>query len=142
MPLPGWEVGSGFLTTLTPPPPEVSAQPRFVTVNKAASAASCAASISFENLPMGTSLLGIGIAERNSPPGSLLEQGRSDDQALDLAGSFVDLGDLGVPEVPLGGKIRQVAVAAEDLHGLLGDAVGHLGREQLRHRGFAAVACA
>src|SRR6478735_2977682 len=122
MPLVGCEVGSGFLTMLTPPPPpEVSAQPVVVTVNRAASAASCAASISFENLPMATSLLGSGRdCGGNSPPGSLLEQGRSDDQALDLAGPFVDLGDLGVPVVAFGGKVGQVAVAAEDLQRLLG----------------------
>src|SRR5207237_2885566 len=37
-------------------------------------------------------------------PPSLLEQGRSDHEALDLARPLVNLGDLRVPEVPLGRK--------------------------------------
>src|SRR4051794_26264180 len=47
---------------------------------------------------------------------SVLEQGRSDDQPLDLAGALVNLGDLRVAKVPLDGKIGQVAIAAEHLH--------------------------
>src|SRR5436190_5330073 len=142
MPFSADAVGSGFLTTLTPPPPDpdVSAQP-VVTVNSKASAAICAAIIILVTWPMATSLLG-GSDCRNSPPGSFLEQGRSDHETLDFARPFVDFGDLGVPVVPFGREVGQIAVAAEDLQRFLGDAVGHLGVEQLGHRGVAAVTTA
>src|ERR1051325_2099380 len=140
MPLVGDEVGSGFLTTLTPPPPpDVSAQP-VATVNRTASVASCAASIILLIWPMATSLLGSGL--RNSPPGSFLEQGRSDHQPLNLAGSLVDFGDLCVTIVPFGREVGEVAVAGEHLQSFLGDTVGHLGVEQLGHRCVAAVSTA
>src|ERR1051325_6164333 len=101
MPLVGDDVGSGFLTMLTPPPdPDVSAHPA-AAVNSKASAAICAASIILVTWPMATSLLGRSDG-RISPPGSFLEQGRSDHETLDLAGPFVDLRDLGVPVVPFG----------------------------------------
>lgn len=46
------------------------------------------------------------------------EQVPCDDQPLDLAGAFVDLGDAGVTVVPLGRHLRHVAHATQDLNGL------------------------
>src|SRR5687768_1985536 len=56
----------------------------------------------------------------------VLQQRRSNHQALDLAGALVNLGDLRVAKMPLDREVGQIAVAAEDLHRLLGGAVGHL----------------
>src|SRR3954454_7047660 len=57
-----------------------------------------------------------------------------DDDALDLVGAFVDLGDLGVAHHALDGVLVDVAVAAEDLDGVDGDLHGVVGGEQLGHR--------
>ena len=54
----------------------------------------------------------------------LAEQRAGDDQALDLAGALVDLGDLGVAVVALDRELLGVAVAAEDLDRLAGDLAG------------------
>src|SRR4051794_11107162 len=68
-----------------------------------------------------------------------------DDDALDLVGALVDLGDLGVAHVALDRILLDVAVAAEDLDGLDGDAHRVVGGEELGHRavlgqrGLAAV---
>src|SRR5262245_32902438 len=84
---------------------------------------------------IGTSSSGKPKGEPKIAPPSVLEQGRSDHEALYLARALVDLGDLGVAEVPLGREIPEVAVTAEDLQGLLGDAVRDLRGEQLGHGG-------
>jgi len=60
----------------------------------------------------------------------------SDDDALHLARPLADLEDLGVPVEPRDGELLDVAVAAVDLDGLSRDVDGHLGREELCHRGF------
>src|SRR5439155_17390146 len=57
-----------------------------------------------------------------------------DDDALDLARPFVDLGDLRVAVVALDGELLRVAVAAENLDRLRRLAARHLGREELRLR--------
>jgi len=44
-----------------------------------------------------------------------------DDEALDLAGPFPDLGQLGVAEVALDWEFGDVPVAAVDLDGVVGD---------------------
>src|SRR3954469_18744509 len=63
--------------------------------------------------------------------GRLAEQRPGDDQALDLAGALVDLRDLGVAVVALGGELLRVAVAAQDLDRLPRLAAGDAGREEL-----------
>src|SRR2546426_9417867 len=60
------------------------------------------------------------------------EDAPCDHQALNLAGSFVDLRDLGVAEVALHRELLRVAVAAEDLDRLGRLAARLLGREELR----------
>src|SRR5450432_1075665 len=62
--------------------------------------------------------------------------GAADDHALDLAGAFEDGEDLGVPVPALDGVFAGVAVAAEDLDGLLGDADSGLPRHEFAHRAF------
>ena len=57
-----------------------------------------------------------------------------DDDPLDLVGPLVNLGDLGVPEHALDRVLVDVAVAAEHLDRLHGDAHRVVGGEQLRHR--------
>src|SRR5882672_664799 len=61
------------------------------------------------------------------------EKMSGDDELLDLRGSLVELGDLGVPEVPLHRVFRDEAVDAVDLDGVRGHAHGHLGGEELGH---------
>src|SRR5690606_24329970 len=51
----------------------------------------------------------------------------ADDEFLDLAGALVQGGDTGVPQVLAGRVLVDVAVAAEDLHGVVGGAHGRLG---------------
>src|SRR5690348_14074313 len=57
--------------------------------------------------------------------------GPSDDHALDLAGAFEDREDLRVAVPALHRELAGVAVAAENLHGLLGDPDRGLPRDQL-----------
>jgi hypothetical protein len=66
-------------------------------------------------------------------PGDAREQAPGDDQLLDLGGALVDLGDLGVPEVPLHLVLLDEAVAAVHLDGVGGDAHRGLRREELGH---------
>src|SRR5215813_12561013 len=61
------------------------------------------------------------------------EKVSGDDELLDLRGPLVELGDLGVAEVPLHGVFRDEAVAAVDLDGVRGHTHGHLGGEELGH---------
>src|SRR5215213_6556108 len=56
------------------------------------------------------------------------------DQALDLVGALVDLGDLGVAHHPLDGEVLGEAVAAEQLNGIGRDLHGHVGGVALRCR--------
>src|SRR6476619_3428162 len=77
---------------------------------------------------MGAILLRSGAQERTC-----------DDQALDLAGALVDLGDLGVAVVALGREVLRVAVAAEDLDRLAGPVARHPRGEQLRLRALDRV---
>src|SRR5687767_15768338 len=63
-----------------------------------------------------------------------VENPAGDDEALDLARPFVDLGDLRVAVVPLDGELLRVAVAAEDLDRLRGLPPRHLRGEELRLR--------
>src|SRR5689334_13292581 len=65
--------------------------------------------------------------------------GAGDDEALDLGGAFEDRVDLGVTVPPLDRVLPHVAVAAEDLDRLLGDAHRRLPRLQLAHRAFAVL---
>lgn len=57
--------------------------------------------------------------------------------ALDLAGALPDALDAQLAVVALGGVAGLVAAPAEQLHGAVGHAPGHLGGEQLRHRDLA-----
>src|SRR5215210_6577715 len=56
--------------------------------------------------------------------GVFLYDGAGDDEALDLAGSLVDLRDPRVAVVPLDGMVLHVPASAEDLDGLVGYLVG------------------
>src|SRR5689334_2400516 len=56
-----------------------------------------------------------------------------DHDPLDLARPLVDLGDLRLAEEALDRVLLHVAVAAEDLHRLVGDVHRRLAREQLAH---------
>src|SRR2546426_3924871 len=74
-------------------------------------------------------------SERPSP---LLRSGielARDDEALDLAGAFIDLGDLRVAKQFLDGEVAHVAVPAEQLHRLSRHPHRRLRSEQLRHAG-------
>src|SRR5688572_25698111 len=59
-----------------------------------------------------------------------------DHQALDLAGAFVDLGDLRVAEVTLDRHFLRIAHAGVDLHGLVGDPHRRFRRGELGDGGF------
>src|SRR5215831_3246487 len=59
-----------------------------------------------------------------------------DDLLHDLGGARGDGPQTHVAEEALHGKLAHVAVAAVELYGLIGDAVGHLAGEQLGHRHF------
>src|SRR5215217_1137713 len=72
-------------------------------------------------------------AQRTSAHGS------GDDEFLDLVRALVDLRDLRVPHVALDRVLGDVAVAAEDLHGLDRDRHGGVGGEELGHRGVLAA---
>src|SRR2546422_9471210 len=51
------------------------------------------------------------------------------DQALDLVGAFVDLGDFGVAHHSFDREVHRVAGAAEELDGVGGDGHGGVGGE-------------
>src|SRR5215467_8035534 len=59
-----------------------------------------------------------------------------DDLLHDLGGAGSDGPEAHVAEEALHGKLAHVAVAAVELHGLIGDAFGHLGGEEFGHRHF------
>src|SRR5687767_8153895 len=75
---------------------------------------------------------GLSRPVRRSAAHGLAEQRAGDDEPLDLARALVDLGDLGVAVVALGGELLRVAVAAEDLDRLAGLAARDGAGEQLR----------
>src|SRR6266542_5078489 len=87
---------------------------------------------------------GRGARSPRSPAseGSLLQDLLGDDEIHDLARPFVDLGDLRVAVVALGREIREIAVAAEDLHAFARGAHRDVAREQLRLRGREDVVLA
>src|SRR5207247_7432383 len=60
--------------------------------------------------------------------------GVGDDALLDLGGALEDLGQARVPPVALERELARVAGAAVDLDALAGHLLGHLAREELRHR--------
>jgi hypothetical protein len=72
-------------------------------------------------------------------PAGFAEQRAGDHEPLDLARALVDLGDLRVAVVALGGELLRVAVAAEDLDRLAGLAARDGAREQLRLRALDRV---
>ena len=74
------------------------------------------------------------------PPAA--EQAVRDDAFLDLRGALEDLGETRVAPVTLDGMQGRVAGAAVDLDALAGDALGHLGGEELHHRGLLVAALA
>src|SRR5260370_24929327 len=81
-----------------------------------------------------------GIRGRAPRRSGLVEHPVGDHHLLDLAGALVDLGNTGVAEVALDVVLARVAVAAVDLQRLVGDALRHLGREELGLRGLERVA--
>src|SRR4051794_722773 len=74
--------------------------------------------------------------------GQLSQEAAGDDQALDLARALVELGDLRVAVVALGGELAGVAVAAEDLDRLAGLAARDGGGEELGLRALDGVRAA
>src|SRR3954451_1731192 len=84
-------------------------------------------------------------APTRNPRGSasqVTEQSARYHQALDLARALVELGDLRVAVVALGGELLGVAVAAEDLDRLAGLAAGDGGGEELGLRPLDGVGAA
>src|ERR671933_585816 len=69
----------------------------------------------------------------------IAEQRPRDHEPLDLARALVDLGDLGVPVVALGGELLRVAVAAEHLDRLAGLAARDRAGEELGLRALDRV---
>src|SRR5215469_4043783 len=61
-----------------------------------------------------------------------------DDQALDFAGTFVNLRDAGVAVGAFNRVFAAVAVAAMDLHGFVRDTGGHFAGEKFCHGGVHA----
>ena len=64
------------------------------------------------------------------------QQAVGDDPHLDFGGTLENLGQPRIAPVALEREILGIAVAAVDLQRLAGDALGHFGGKQLRHRGF------
>src|SRR3954467_8170103 len=70
------------------------------------------------------------------PAQSLLRDLARDDQPLNIAGALVDLAHPHIAIDPLDREIGEIAIAAVDLDRVGGDALSHLGGEQLGHRRF------
>src|SRR4029450_1340193 len=66
-------------------------------------------------------------------------RGAGDDEALDLGGALEERVDLRVAVPPLHREVADVAVATEDLDGLLGHPARALARLELAHRAFAVL---
>src|SRR5712692_5762943 len=64
------------------------------------------------------------------------------DHPLDLAGAFVNLGDLRIAEVAFDWQFFGIAHTAVDLHRRMRTEHGRLGGEQLGHRGLQSVTLA
>jgi len=71
--------------------------------------------------------------------GDIAEQAAGNYEPLNLAGSFVDLGDLGVAEIALGREVLGVAVAAKDLDRLAGPVPRDAAGKELGLRPFDRV---
>src|SRR5665648_39524 len=71
------------------------------------------------------------------PSRELRQHPVADDAALNFACTFEDRGQARVPPIAFYAPLGRVAVAAVELHGLIGHAHGHLGCEQFHLRGFA-----
>lgn len=71
--------------------------------------------------------------------GHLVGDVGGDDHPLDFVGTFVDGGDLGVPVEPFHIHALQVAGAAEDLQGIIGDGNCRIGSIHFGHGTFHAV---
>src|SRR5438876_7592857 len=69
-------------------------------------------------------------------PGSSRGERAADDQPLDVARAFVDLADANVAIDALDREVGDVTVAAVNLDRSRAHALGHLGGEELGHRGF------
>ena len=65
--------------------------------------------------------------------GRFLDKMLADDGALNLIGALIDLQNLGIAHHLLNRILAHVAVAAEYLHGIGGDAHAHIGCKQLCH---------
>src|SRR5437773_3854899 len=84
---------------------------------------SCSCSSSSANSAVASSFLAVA------------REGARDDDALDLAGAFIDFGDLCIPEKFLDGEISHVPIPPEELNRLRRHPHRRFGREQLRHAG-------
>src|SRR3954467_9278285 len=73
---------------------------------------------------------------------SALQEPLRDHLVLDLGGALEDAEDPRVAPEALRGELPRVAVAAEDLHRLAGDVLGHLRAEGLGHPRFQVAALA
>src|SRR5262249_37772231 len=75
-----------------------------------------------------------GSGARSAPPPSLFQDLLGDRVELYVRGAFVDLTDLRIAEELLGGEVLGEPVAAEDLEGERGHALGDLRGIVLGHR--------
>src|SRR4029079_17701539 len=83
------------------------------------------------------------LTTRRTSAGCLLDAHAADrpgdDQLLDLAGALENRMDLGIAVPTLDRVLARVAVAAQDLDRILGDAHGDFRRFVLAHRTFAVL---
>src|SRR5258705_4658587 len=84
---------------------------------------SCSCSSSSANSAVASSFLAVA------------REAAGDDDALDFAGAFIDLGDLRVPKEFLHGEVSHVPIAPEELNRLRRDPHRGFGRKQLGHAG-------
>src|SRR5215211_9496323 len=81
-----------------------------------------------------------GLAERAPKSGNVHPRGGAgDDEALDFGGALEERVDLRVAVPLFDREVADVAVATEDLNGLLGDPHRDLARLELAHRAFAVL---
>src|SRR6187200_1971659 len=81
----------------------------------------------------------VGYPSARQRPRAALGQLIGHDVALDLGGALPDAFDAELAPEALGHVLAHVAAAAEDLHGAVGHAVGHLARIQLHHRALRVL---
>src|SRR3972149_43748 len=84
----------------------------------------------------GIATLTVAMSSLSLRVGSVPEELARDDQPLDLGGALVDPWGPRLPVEPLDGGAAEDSEAPVDLHRLVDHPVGHLGREELRHRGL------